>query len=118
MPKKITLPPVSRGMERKVRINSAALAVATANQSEQGGPMPPRLWAVETVLAYFGGEKPINISTLYRGIRTGRYPRPINVGGARWVAEECEAALAAIIEKRNTSEHSGLGRPRSATAAA
>jgi predicted DNA-binding transcriptional regulator AlpA len=32
------------------------------------------------VCALFGGTRPINPSTLYRGIRQGRYPRPIRVG--------------------------------------
>ena len=33
----------------------------------------------------------------------GRYPRPVNVGPntVRWVKSECEAALNALLAKRN-----------------
>jgi predicted DNA-binding transcriptional regulator AlpA len=93
-------------------IRSTARAKAINNEIAHSARPPPRLWAVETVLAYFGGEKPINISTLYRGIGTGRYPKPINVGGARWIADECEAALDRIIAKRDSNKGGGLGRPR------
>jgi predicted DNA-binding transcriptional regulator AlpA len=51
--------------------------------------------------AFFGGTKPINIATLYRGIRRGRYPKPIKVGGSsRWLRSECEAALRIMVEGR------------------
>ena len=32
------------------------------------------------VCRYFGGNSPINAATLYRGIRKGRYPKPVHVG--------------------------------------
>jgi predicted DNA-binding transcriptional regulator AlpA len=53
--------------------------------------------------AYFGGtSKPIDPSTLYRGIRAGRYPRPVKVGpgSSRWLRYECEAALSSMVEGR------------------
>jgi predicted DNA-binding transcriptional regulator AlpA len=51
------------------------------------------------VCRYFGG---LNSSTLYRGIRVGRYPRPVKVGpgASRWLRAECEAALQAMVEGR------------------
>jgi predicted DNA-binding transcriptional regulator AlpA len=51
---------------------------------------------------FFGGSRPINPATLYRGIRDGRFPRPVHVGPgtSRWLREECEAALAAMVEAR------------------
>jgi predicted DNA-binding transcriptional regulator AlpA len=51
---------------------------------------------------FFGGTRPINPATLYRGIRKGRYPRPVKVGpgSSRWLREECEAALAGMVEGR------------------
>jgi predicted DNA-binding transcriptional regulator AlpA len=53
------------------------------------------------VCRYFGGSKPINTATLYRGIRQGRFPKPIRVGGSsRWLREECEAALQAMVNGR------------------
>jgi predicted DNA-binding transcriptional regulator AlpA len=51
--------------------------------------------------AFFGGTRPINVATLYRGIRRGRYPKPVKVGGSsRWLRSECEAALRAMVEGR------------------
>jgi hypothetical protein len=55
-----------------------------------------------TVLIFFGGTKPINAATLYRGIRQGRYPAPVKVGpgSSRWLREECETALRSMVEGR------------------
>jgi predicted DNA-binding transcriptional regulator AlpA len=49
-----------------------------------------------------GGSKPINPATLYRGIRAGRYPKPVKVGpgSSRWVRAELETALKAMVEAR------------------
>jgi predicted DNA-binding transcriptional regulator AlpA len=51
---------------------------------------------------YFGGTRPINPATLYRGIRRGRYPKPIKIGpgSSRWLRSECEAALRVMVEDR------------------
>jgi len=43
----------------------------------------------------------IHASTLWRGIKAGRFPRPIRVGGlSRWLRSECEAALRRMAEDR------------------
>ena len=53
------------------------------------------------VCRFFGGNRPIDAATLYRGIRQGRYPQPVKVGGSsRWLQSECEASLQAMIEVR------------------
>jgi predicted DNA-binding transcriptional regulator AlpA len=54
------------------------------------------------VCRYFGGTRPINPATLYRGIRRGLYPRPVHIGpgSSRWLRSECEAALQAMVEGR------------------
>ena len=54
------------------------------------------------VCRYFGGNRPINSATLYRGIRKGRFPKPIHVGpgSSRWLLDECDKALQAMIERR------------------
>ncbi len=54
------------------------------------------------VCRYFGGSRPINPATLYRGIRDGRYPAPVKLspGASRWLRVECEAALQSMIERR------------------
>jgi predicted DNA-binding transcriptional regulator AlpA len=54
------------------------------------------------VCRFFGGSRPLNPATLYRGIRKGRYPAPLKVGpgSSRWLRAECEAALQAMAEGR------------------
>lgn len=50
--------------------------------------------------AYFGG---INPSTLYRGIRQGRFPKPVKLspGCSRWLRDECEAVIRLRAEARS-----------------
>jgi len=52
---------------------------------------------------FFGSIRPINPATLYRGVRKGRYPKPVKVGpgSSRWLRSECEAALAQMAEVRS-----------------
>jgi len=52
----------------------------------------------DAVCAFFGGTRPINPATLYRG----RYPKPVKVGpgSSRWLRAECEAALDRLIDRR------------------
>jgi predicted DNA-binding transcriptional regulator AlpA len=53
------------------------------------------------VCRFFGGTRPLDPATLYRGIRVGRYPQPVKVGGSsRWLREECEAVLQAMVDGR------------------
>ena len=51
---------------------------------------------------FFGGTRPINPTTLYRGVRKGRYPKPVKIGpgSSRWLRAECEAFLLAMAEVR------------------
>jgi predicted DNA-binding transcriptional regulator AlpA len=74
-------------------------------ESQTGTPAnsargPPRLMDRAMTLEFFGG---IDVSTLYRGVRSGRYPRPINVSDniVRWLADECQAALDRMISDRD-----------------
>jgi predicted DNA-binding transcriptional regulator AlpA len=50
----------------------------------------------------FGGNRPINASTLYRWISQGKVPAPVKVGPStsRWVRSECEACLQTMIAGR------------------
>jgi predicted DNA-binding transcriptional regulator AlpA len=54
------------------------------------------------VCRFFGGSKPIDPATLYRGIRLGRYPRPVKVGpgSSRWLRSECEVVLQNMVDGR------------------
>jgi predicted DNA-binding transcriptional regulator AlpA len=43
----------------------------------------------------------IHVSSLYRGVRQGRFPKPIKIGAlSRWLRSECESALALMAEAR------------------
>jgi predicted DNA-binding transcriptional regulator AlpA len=56
----------------------------------------------DEVCRFFGGSRPINPATLYRGIRQGRYPKPVKVGpgSSRWLRSECERALGSMVDRR------------------
>jgi predicted DNA-binding transcriptional regulator AlpA len=45
----------------------------------------------------------IDPATLYRGIRKGRYPKPLHVGpgSSRWLRSEIEGCLQAMMEVRH-----------------
>lgn len=78
-------------------------------------PADEELWARATVEKYFGGEKPIHTSTLYRGVGLGIYPRPINVGPnlVRWLPHECRAARQRMLAARDEPKQpTGRGRKR------
>jgi predicted DNA-binding transcriptional regulator AlpA len=59
------------------------------------------LMGMREVCQLFGGaKKPIDPSTLYRGMKSGRFPKPIKFSRnmVRWRRGECEAALQKIID--------------------
>jgi predicted DNA-binding transcriptional regulator AlpA len=63
---------------------------------------PPELLDLNAVCRFFGGTKPINAATLYRGAKAGRYPKPIKIGpgSSRWLLSECVAARQIMIARR------------------
>jgi predicted DNA-binding transcriptional regulator AlpA len=63
------------------------------------------------VCGFFGGNRPINPATLYRGIAAGRFPKPIRVAPntSRWLKSECEAAREALIAARDSETEPGRG---------
>ena len=54
---------------------------------------------------FFGGNRPLNPATLYRGVKSGRYPAPIKTGPNtnRWLRSECEARIREMIAERDTA---------------
>jgi predicted DNA-binding transcriptional regulator AlpA len=62
----------------------------------------PLLLDRPAVCRFFGGTKPIDPATLYRGIRKGRYPAPLKIGpgSSRWLRSECEVVLQVMIAGR------------------
>jgi hypothetical protein len=51
-----------------------------------------------------GGTKPINPATLWRGIKAGRYSKPISISpnGRRWIRREILADLRTLADERET----------------
>lgn len=75
----------------------------TPNNPATPDPADDELWDAPKVQEYFGGIKPIHISTLYRGVHSGLYPPPINVSPnvVRWLGGECRAARQRMLAARN-----------------
>lgn len=88
----------------------------TPNDPATPEPAELELWDREFVLAFFGGSKPIHISTLYRGVHNGIYPPPVNVSAnvVRWLGHECRAARQRMLSARGKPKLTSrpLGRPR------
>jgi predicted DNA-binding transcriptional regulator AlpA len=55
----------------------------------------------DDVCRLIGGSKPINRTTLYRGVRSGIFPAPILMGRvSRWDRSECVEAVRKAAERR------------------
>jgi hypothetical protein len=61
--------------------------------------------AGETCRFFGGANSPLNPATLYRGIKSGKYPKPIKVGPgtSRWVLCECQQKLREMIAERDSA---------------
>jgi predicted DNA-binding transcriptional regulator AlpA len=67
-------------------------------------PLDDELMTRPEVEAFFGGpDGPIHHTTLYRGIKAGRFPRPIYIGRqtVRWLRSECVTARQQFIDARD-----------------
>jgi len=74
----------------------------------------PGLLDVDAACRIFGGSKPISRATLYRGVKTGAYPKPIRIGSnsSRWIAEECARAIReriAVRDARSSADEATAG---------
>jgi predicted DNA-binding transcriptional regulator AlpA len=79
------------------------MQTSATDPDEVFGPIiHPRLLDRREVCIFFGGNRPLNAATLYRGIRQGRYPAPVKVGpgSSRWLRSECETVLRQMAEGR------------------
>jgi predicted DNA-binding transcriptional regulator AlpA len=55
---------------------------------------------------FIGGSRPINPATLWRGVKAGRFSRPIKIGvqAVRWRRSELAADIDRMAAERNTSD--------------
>jgi predicted DNA-binding transcriptional regulator AlpA len=88
----------------KMKSDQKHIKAAYENWDMSGeGPidLPWDLLDKQAVCRMFGGTRPINAATLYRGIKQGRYPKQVKVGGSsRWLRSECESALRSMVDGR------------------
>ena len=83
------------------------------NPSQQVSPHELDLMDAREACQFFGGaHSPLNPATLYRGIKSGKYPKPVKIGEgtSRWVRAECEAALRKMIVERDSPAVSRVGK--------
>lgn len=75
---------------------------------------PVELWDRATVVKFFGGSKSIHTSTLYRGVASGLYPKPIHIApnAVRWIASECRAAQQRMVTARDKPKPKPQGAAR------
>jgi predicted DNA-binding transcriptional regulator AlpA len=86
-------------------------------QSHQSPTSPPtalaapvtgadEMMTIGATCAFFGGDRPLNPATLYRGIKAGRYPPPVHPSPrlSRWLRTECIAARQRLIAARDQPE--------------
>ena len=65
--------------------------------------MEDELLDVYEACRVIGGSRPINPATLWRGIKAGRYARPINIGvqSVRWRRSELQADIDRMVAERD-----------------
>jgi predicted DNA-binding transcriptional regulator AlpA len=53
---------------------------------------------------FFGGTKPINPATLWRGVKKGRYSKPIKISdqAVRWRRSDLQADIARMVAERDS----------------
>jgi predicted DNA-binding transcriptional regulator AlpA len=67
--------------------------------------MPDELLDVYEACRFLGGSRPINPATLWRGVKAGRYAKPIKIGpqSVRWRRAELAADIERMAAERDTA---------------
>jgi predicted DNA-binding transcriptional regulator AlpA len=73
------------------------------DKNELLGKDEAELLDVDETCRFLGGTKPIHPSTLYRGIKTGRYSKPIPIGPqiSRWRRSELQRDVERLAAERD-----------------
>jgi len=106
--------PIAKSAKRKKEIDisppdggevSAKSLVAGTEQAAAPAhdAIETEMMTLGAVCVFFGGDRPLNPSTLYRGVRAGQYPPPVLLGpnNPRWLRKECRQALERLVKERN-----------------
>jgi predicted DNA-binding transcriptional regulator AlpA len=99
---KPTFPDV--GLSEGDEVSIKALGDRTQQPSPPAQDAPEsEMMTLRATCAFFGGDRPLNPSTLYRGVRAGQYPPPVLLGpnNPRWLRSECRQALERLVKERN-----------------
>lgn len=72
-------------------------------QSDSDSLQDDDLLDEQAACRFYGGTKPISPATLWRGVRDGRYARPIHVGPqiVRWVLSDLRRDRARMVAERD-----------------
>jgi predicted DNA-binding transcriptional regulator AlpA len=67
--------------------------------------MPDELLDMYEACRFIGGSKPINPATLWRGVKAGRFSKPIKIGvqAVRWRRTELAADIERMAADRDTA---------------
>ncbi len=67
---------------------------------------------VHEACRFIGGSRPINPATLWRGVKAGRYSRPIKIGpqSVRWRRSELQGDIERMIAERDAEVCDAPGR--------
>jgi hypothetical protein len=62
-------------------------------------------WDINKVRGFFGGTKPLDPSTVWRGVAKGWIPKPFypTPGSARWSPAECRTMRARRLAERDAA---------------
>lgn len=65
----------------------------------------PDLLDLYAACAFIGGSRPINPATLWRGVKAGRFAKPIKISAqaVRWRRRELQADIDRMIAERDTT---------------
>jgi predicted DNA-binding transcriptional regulator AlpA len=67
--------------------------------------MPDELLDVYEACRFLGGSRPINPATLWRGVKAGRFSKPIKIGAqaVRWRRAELAADIERMAAERDNA---------------
>jgi hypothetical protein len=79
--------------KQKTAVSPRSFAPAYVPSPSEDVPL-----TIAQACAFFGGDRPIDPSTYYRGVKAGRYPKPFPVSAnvVRVMRSWCERARAAL----------------------